>query len=332
MTWLVRTLFNALAPGGVDARLQTLIFHRVLREPDLLFPGEMHATRFDETCGWLRAWFNVLPLSEAVARLRARSLPPRALTITFDDGYADNHDVALPILERHGLTATFFVATGFLDGGRMWNDTVIEAVRRCPSTQLDLGGLPGFDQASLPLRDLTERRAAVDWLLARCKYRTLQERQAVVDAIAQRSGVVMPDGLMMQSSQVVALRRAGMDVGAHTVSHPILARLGEHAARAEIVDGKVALESLLGEPVRLFAYPNGKPGQDFGPQTRAIVAAAGFDAAVTTSAGVATGQTDLWQLPRFTPWDRTRSRFALRLARNLRSAPATEAAVAGETT
>ena len=74
-------------------------------------------------------------------RLQQGRLPPRALAITFDDGYADNRTVAAPLLERHGLPCTFFVATGFLDGGRMWNDTLIETVRRAPGQTLDLRDL-----------------------------------------------------------------------------------------------------------------------------------------------------------------------------------------------
>ena len=100
---------------GVGARLSVLIFHRVLPESDPIFPDEMYAHCFEAMCGWLKAWFNVLPLDAAVASLKAGKLPARSACITFDDGYVDNHDVALPILLRHGLPATFFIATGFLD-------------------------------------------------------------------------------------------------------------------------------------------------------------------------------------------------------------------------
>ena len=124
-----RALFGLLSPGGARARLTVLIFHRVHPGQDAMFPGEMHAATFRERMGWVREWFNVLPLDEAVAALARGTLPARALAITFDDGYADNFTVALPILQQLGLPATFFIATGFLDGGRMWNDTVIEAMR-----------------------------------------------------------------------------------------------------------------------------------------------------------------------------------------------------------
>src|SRR5581483_9499448 len=82
--------------------------------------------------------FTPLALDEALSRMRSGSLPARALAVTFDDGYADNAVAALPILARYGVPATFFIATDFVGGGRMWNDTVIEAVRALPASVRDL--------------------------------------------------------------------------------------------------------------------------------------------------------------------------------------------------
>jgi hypothetical protein len=130
-----------LSPGGHGGRLPVMIFHRVLPEPDSLFPGEPDATRFDAQLPLLKRWFNILPLPDAIRGLREERLPPRPLTLTFDDGYADNCTVALSILQRHELRAAFFIATDYLDGGRMWNDTVIEAVRGCSKPVLDLATL-----------------------------------------------------------------------------------------------------------------------------------------------------------------------------------------------
>jgi len=128
---ILRTAFTLASPAGQRAGLSILVFHRVLPEPDPLFPNEVDAQRFDALLGWVKDWFSVLPLEEAVERLQRNRLPERAAAITFDDGYADNYAVALPILQRQGLSAMFFIATGFLNGGRMFNDTAIETVRRC---------------------------------------------------------------------------------------------------------------------------------------------------------------------------------------------------------
>jgi peptidoglycan/xylan/chitin deacetylase (PgdA/CDA1 family) len=286
----------------------------VLVARDPLFPGEADAEYFDNVCRWLAEWFNVLPLDQAVDLLQQGTLPARAAAITFDDGYRDNHDVALPILRRHGLVATFFIATGYLDGGRMWNDTLIEAIRRAPAGRLDLSE-QGFGVHELG--DALSRRRAIDSLLPRIKYLDAPARQTAVDAIAGRAGASLPKDLMMTSAQVKALRREGMGIGGHTVSHPILAKLSDDAIAAELTDGRAALEDMVDAPVSMFAYPNGRPGIDYDARAVSGVRRAGYTAAVSTVWGAARSSDDLFQLPRFTPWDRSRASFAARLLRNI---------------
>ncbi len=315
----VRSLLSGLSPGGRGARLSITIFHRVHAEADPLFPQEMHSQRFNQVCAWLAAWFNVLPLDEAARRLADGSLPPRALAITFDDGYADNCAVALPILRAHGLPATFYIASGFLDGGRMFNDSVIETVRRCQADLLNLSslGLPGLGR--LPLQGMAARTAAIGQILGAIKYLPLQQRLQTTQRIADLAGVLaLPDDLMLSTAQLRTLAAAGMQIGAHTVSHPILMRLDDGEARREIARSKDDLEQCLGQPVRLFAYPNGRPGTDYAARDVALVRSLGFDAAVTTSPGAAGAGADPFQLPRFVPWDRSRLRWATKLGRNLR--------------
>lgn len=315
---MMRLAMGALSPAGPRAKLSILIFHRVVPQPDELFPGEVDAQGFDRICGWLAAWCNVLPLDEAAGRLRAGTLPSRSLVITFDDGYRDNHDVALPILRRHGLPATFFVATGFLDGGRMWNDTVIEALRRAPAGELDLNDIAGCGRPVLGTP--ASRRAAVDAVLSRVKYLEPVPRQAAVQAIAARAGVPLPDDLMMSSDQVRSLHRAGMQIGGHTVFHPILRSLDDGAARREIDEGRRHLQDITAAPVTLFAYPNGKLGQDYGPRDVELVRDCGFATAVTTNPGVSVANSDALQLPRYTPWKRSALGFGLQLAGALNKA------------
>lgn len=315
-----KPLLSMLSPGAAAARLSVLIFHRVLPAPDPMFPGEVDARQFDQIIGWIRTWCNVLPLDEAVSRLAAHRLPARAAAITFDDGYADNHVQALPILQRHKLTATFFIATGFLDGGRMWNDTIIEAVRGFSGNRIDLQGMPGLSPEFAtvwPASSIEQKRDAIQSIIGQIKYALPDARLALANEVSERLRVKLPSDLMMTSTQVRALRREGMQIGAHTHSHPILARLAPEVVRSEIARSKHALEDLLGESVDLFAYPNGRPGIDYSAQNVSIVRDLGFSAAVSTAPGAANSRSDRFQLPRFTPWDRTRMRFGLRLAANL---------------
>ncbi len=283
-----------------------------------MFTDTMHAARFAELCRWVRSMFQVLPLDDAVKRLKAGTLSARSLAITFDDGYADNLHVATPILQAHGLTATVFVTTGMLAGGCMWNDVVIESFRRTTVADVDLrdlldGAAGGPFKFVLP----SDRRHAAESVINAIKYVAVDQRMAMVAQVAARTRVAPPDDLMLQPSQVVELRRAGMQVGAHTVSHPILTRLSAAEARHEIGHSKSVLEDLLGERVGLFAYPNGKPGEDYDDACVAMVRELGFDAAVTTVRGAAMRATDPYQIPRFTPWDRSRLRFGARMVSTL---------------
>ena len=306
-------LISLLSPAGPRTRLSVLILHRVLPEPDPLFPGEPDARWFDAMLGWLKVWFNVLPLDEATARLKNGTLPARAAAISFDDGYADNFQVALPILQKHALPATVFVATGFLDGGIMWNDAIIEMVRAAKGDQLDLDSL-GLGHH--PITSTSARRATIDTLISRIKYLEASDRIDLVRRCVAHVGGSLPTHLMMCSSELRSLRKAGVDIGAHTINHPILASLSADSARQEIVGGKSALEELIQEEVTLFAYPNGKPGTDYRDEHVTMVRDAGFSAAVSTTWGAAGRHSDIYQLPRFMPWDRTQLKFGLRLAGN----------------
>jgi peptidoglycan/xylan/chitin deacetylase (PgdA/CDA1 family) len=308
-----RLIGNLLAPGAQHGRLSILIYHRVLPQPDPMFPEDIDAEGFEQQLGVLSRYFNVLPLDDAIKRLQRGSLPPRALSITFDDGYADNAEIALPILRRSGLHATFFIATGFLDGGRMWNDSVIESVRRAPGPELSLSGL-GLGR--YPITTIAQRRETALAVVARMKYLPMLQRLEQVEKMVRHVAVPLPDNLMLRIDQVRELHNAGMDIGGHTVNHPILSSIDPAEAGVEIAAGKEALEGIIGGRVALFAYPNGRPEQDYQGTHVRMVRKAGFTAAVSTATGVARAKSDLFQLPRYSPWGNVSPRFTLRLLKN----------------
>jgi peptidoglycan/xylan/chitin deacetylase (PgdA/CDA1 family) len=308
----LRTL-SRLASAVAGQRLGILIFHRVLAQPDPFLPDTPDGILFESLMHLVAAHFHVVALDDAVSRLRQGALRPGSVAITFDDGYSDNATIALPLLRRLGLHATFFVTTGYLDGGRMWNDSIIEVARTCPAATLDLRDL-GLDLYSTGTTQA--RLQTADRLISALKYRQPQERIDIIDAIATRTEAVLPDDLMMTTAQVRSLRAAGMSVGAHTLRHPILTSIDEGDAWMEIFGGKQALEAILSEPVTLFAYPNGKPERDYRHCHVDMVRKAGFVAAVSTEAGVVTPHADFFQLPRFTPYHVTPIKFCAQLVQN----------------
>jgi peptidoglycan/xylan/chitin deacetylase (PgdA/CDA1 family) len=294
--------------------LSILIFHRVHSDQDFLFPDEMYAKRFDCLLGGLTKSWYILPLATAIDKLRAGTLGSRCLSITFDDGYADNATVAAPILKRHGVSATVFITSGYLGGGRMWNDTVIEAIR---GTEISALNLSFMDGNSLKLSNVMDRQQAIAKIIGNIKHLPGAERLAASEEVALACRVRLPDNLMMRPEQVRALAASGIDIGAHTVTHPILATLPDDAARYEISQGKLDLEELIEKPVDLFAYPNGRPKIDYLPRHVEMVKAAGFGAAMATSWGASGAKADFFQLARFTPWDNNMLLFNLRLLKNL---------------
>lgn len=306
---LLKPLATLASGIGKRKKLFILIYHRVLDEPDFLRPGEVDKTAFNWQMELLSKYFNVLPLHDALQQRRAGALPSRAVCITFDDGYADNVTNALPILKRYDLTATFFIANGFLNGGRMWNDTIIEAVRNFPQPELNLTAI---DQGRFDVSDPSQKCLAAAQLLKQIKHLPPARRDEHTAFIAAQSQN-LPDNLMMTTEQLKQLHQSGMEIGGHTVNHPILAKLENQIAQQEITENKTFLETFLNTPLRYFAYPNGKPNEDYLSQHVQLIKDAGYQAALSTQWGVAQQTNDIWQLPRFTPWDNSPIKFMLRM-------------------
>ena len=304
-----------VAPAA--GKMLILIYHRVHPTVDPMAPNEVTAEVFEWQMKLLRDYLAPIDLAEALALRDRDRLPRHAVAVTFDDGYADNFDVALPILQCAGVPATFFVTTGYLDGGRMWNDTVTEAVRQLREGTVDLDGI---GLGARTVSDLRSRRELGRDIIRSIKHLPPDERQARADALAMLCPEPLRGDLMMSRAQVRGLASAGMAVGAHTLTHPILKALPEAEARREIEGGRSELTAILGREPPLFAYPNGRPGSDYGPEHCVMARSAGYLAAVSTIRGAVGPRSDRWQLPRFTPWDRTPLRFLARLLMEFRSA------------
>jgi peptidoglycan/xylan/chitin deacetylase (PgdA/CDA1 family) len=254
--------------------------------------------------------YRVLPLEELVERLGRDDVPPKALAITFDDGYRDNLTHAAPILARHRLPATVFVATGFIGTpGVPWFDRVAAAFKAAgvPSFRAPWGEL-------VPLGTAAERVAAMAQAQAYLKTLPYPRFAEEVDRICEvgAPGVAVKNA-MLRWDDVHALCGLGWSIGAHTVTHPILSRMSDEQAAREIAESREMIERSCGSPPRAFAYPNGQP-DDYTAATIRLVQAAGFTCAVTTSFGLNDRHTSPWTLRRGGPSEHHLPTFALKLA------------------
>jgi peptidoglycan/xylan/chitin deacetylase (PgdA/CDA1 family) len=272
-----------------------VLYHRIDDEPDghLLSAGMcVSVEHFDAQMAYFRRHFQPIRMDQAIARLeRGEPLPPRALSVTFDDGYLDNLDIAWPVLQRHQMPATLFVPTGGLACGEpFWWDRVAAAF--CMTGESGLVGaevgLPGWPDAPVSLgfgRRAAVLRDVIDQLWTMPAERVTQvvaalERRLLQRRRVSRGSVRLPT--RMTARHVAEMHRCGVEIAAHSVHHPNFALLPTAEVVAEVTDSVRALEQLCQTSVRGFAYPAGFVNAD----VARAVESCGVGYAVTTDAGV----------------------------------------------
>jgi peptidoglycan/xylan/chitin deacetylase (PgdA/CDA1 family) len=308
----------ALGPGRRVRRapptFPVLAFHRVNDARDPFFPS-VPTEVFEQRIAYLARAYRVLPVEELVERARRHALPRNAIALTFDDGYRDTLTHAAPILAKHGVPATVFLATGFIGSAAVpWVDRLALALKttRAASCQA-----PSGDR--LRLASVGERLRALDRLLDTLKRVPDEDMRRMLDGLLEALDAldaVDPKGfkdLMLSWDDVHALRGLGFTIGAHTVNHPILSRVSRKRAWDEIRGSRAMIESACGEAPRAFAYPNGRP-EDYTESVVRLVQEAGFTCAVTTRFGVNGPATPPYELRRGGPWEEHLPSFALKLA------------------
>jgi peptidoglycan/xylan/chitin deacetylase (PgdA/CDA1 family) len=243
---------------GIWNGVLVFAYHRVGLVDNLYDSGVWDASpqMFDKQLHFLKKEFDVIAPDELETAVRMGR--GRYVLLTFDDGYRDNFDEAFPILKRHGLPATFFVTTGFLDSRRIsWWDEIAWMVHASPKSELRTNG---WLHGALSLKPEERKRTTVT-LINLYKSLPRDSAHALMDSLAQatESGRHQRDGneFWMTWDNVRQLQTAGMHIGGHTVNHPLLARMSADEQESEIVGCKDRIESELGLPMRYFSYPDG---------------------------------------------------------------------------
>jgi len=247
-----------------------------------------HLARLRERC-------EIVPLAEVSRRSRR----DRA-AVTFDDGYVDNLYEAKPVLEKYGMPATVFVtASAVPDGATFWYDRLAHLVLDAPSTvshiELNVAGTPLWAD----LRSESARARAHIAIHRRVRNLQPAEISSTLDALAESLATVPDTDTAPRSLNTDELRSLGegglVDIGAHTLTHPVLSQLPANEQWSEIHGSRRLLQDLTGMRVTSFAYPFGTP-DSFTDATERLVADAGFELAVTSTDGRSTR--DLLRLPR----------------------------------
>ncbi len=280
----LRSGLLALAQRRMRRGLTVLTYHRVLANAacaDYPFASlAISEATFRDEVAWLAANCEVRVLRDALERVDAPRRGRPLVAITFDDGYADNAEIAAPILEAAGLRATFFVCTEFVATGRtLWFDRVaasLSVLQESSSSEAEVGALKLFGSV--------QREARVQ---------ALEEAARAVDGgnlLAQQAQRFLP----LTPAQLTNMARAGHEIGSHTARHALLTELEDEELRGELEAAQRSIRDWTGAAPAGLAYPNG----NYDARVIGLTRAMGHRYACTTEAGRFTRGTDPWRIAR----------------------------------
>lgn len=283
---------GAFAPCRWVHRRQALIlnYHRFCEREDGV---RVSARAFAEQLEYLSAHYTLVPLSQmAMSLAGSRPIPARMAAITIDDGYHDAYDIAFPLLRKHRAPATVFVVSDFVEGRIwLWTDKARYLIARTSGQPRTIT----IEERALDV-DLSSdagRLAAAVKINTALKVLSEEARDAAIHRLAGELNVFLPDQPPVEFSsiswqQAREMAANGVEIGSHTVTHPILPGLSDERLRQELHQSKACIEAKLGRKAETFCYPNG----NYDLWTRREAERAGYSCAVTTEAGWNDGQSD----------------------------------------
>jgi peptidoglycan/xylan/chitin deacetylase (PgdA/CDA1 family) len=289
MKAVVRNLLRrsgAFAPFRLANRSKALIlmYHRFTNHED---GAATSARAFERHLRYLTTHYRIVPLSQLADLLRqGKSLPPGLAVITIDDGYQDTYEIAFPLLRRFKVPATLFVVTDFIERKTwLWTDKLKFMTPRTSARWLEVELDDSISRVELS--DARSRQLAAAHINSLLKRQSNQCKEQAIAKISDSLGVALPEAppdefRPLSWDQVCELDRGGVEIGSHTVTHPILTRIDKQGLRYELCESKARLEAVLGRQVELFCFPNG----DYDREVVREAEGAGYRCAVTTDYGL----------------------------------------------
>lgn len=284
---VISHLLDFLEPLDVGANqlLRVLTYHRVddVDAHPELSPSLLSATPelFDQQMAFLRRWYNPVTIQDILANVQdGHPLPKKAVLVTFDDGYLDFRQQALPILKKYDIPAVLFIPTAYPDdpSRQFWWDILYYAIYSSTADTIQI------NQNTLPLSTEANRIAA--YKAVRTYIKTLPHSQAMekVEHLRLQLGVPLPTKPSVLSwGELQALNQEDVVIlGAHTQTHPLLNRVTIEEAVEEAVLSYKDLRERIGEIDPIFAYPSGASNKVLAAQLKKN----GFNLAFTTQRGL----------------------------------------------
>lgn len=235
-------------------RPRILMYHRIIDQP---FVAGLAPDRFERQMAYLAKHYRVIPVEQLVNELRERAVKPYTISLTFDDGHFDFYTTTWPILKKYKLPATLYLATGFVSNDCwLWPDYLRYILLHSKKESIQLPGYGSFsltpDTVLKTWSDLGDAGLKMD----------KQGRKQFLDELEQAAGIRVPPApeppfAPVNWDQVREMQSEGLNIGSHTVSHPILSKLPEAEIAEELGESYKRISEELGKPPKGICYPNG---------------------------------------------------------------------------
>ncbi len=273
-----------------------LLYHKIHYQAKPLFGHAVRPDVFERQIIFLKKHYDIVDLKYLNKREYKENSKKDIAVITFDDGYRNNYSEAFPVLKKHNVPATIFLATDYIDTGRLlWPDMlawIMYKAKAFPKIE-NFGGNKLLHEAGKEIclffaSDPSARICILRSLADRFKAYTPDERNDSLKYLSQICKVrAWPnDGerVMLTWEEVKEMSCGGISFGSHTRSHPVLSSLPVSEAREEIVESKKMIEEQIQQSVKVFAYPYGKD-DDYSEDVMKILREEGFELVCSTTAG-----------------------------------------------
>lgn len=243
-----------------------LMYHRVIRHP--MIPG-VYPDVFEQQLIYLKQHFNVMNMKAYMAAQSANKLPANSIVLTFDDGHKDFYTAAWPLIKKHNLTASLFISTGFVDKlCWLWPDLLRYILITTPETEFHI---PPLGHLALKADNILKTWNSLgDY----CLTLEASHRLQFIQDLAQQLKVTAPEAPVEPFSPVSwddlrEMQQQGLDVGSHSVNHPILSAITSAQLEEELTESKNRIIKELGLAPQGICYPNGM-AKDTSPQVEAV--------------------------------------------------------------
>jgi len=248
--------------------------------------GKTSAETFAEQLRYLTGRYNVVPLAQIAESINRREPPPGLAAITIDDGYRDAYEIAYPLLRRYGAPATLFVPADFIDRRVwLWPDKTRFLTGQAVSQQFT--AIVNEHMLQIELNGAASRRQASNRINSALKQLPDEAKEEMIERFARALGLETPKSPPAEFGPIAwdearEMQANGIEIGSHTMTHPVLTRIGDERLRQELHQSRSRLEEVLRRRVEQFCYPNG----DYDERVQREVARAGYRIAVTTVSGL----------------------------------------------